>query len=275
MTALIYEKQATRPPNRGKRLPPVRLIAPSVLSEGTHTHLSPRPASPHHTAPLHSPTHQAVFPSSTTDPFSNLLSSHHSVTLTSGWRGHPRPPSSATHRLQLPAPSSKEPPSRHSRAAAGSPQPHSGEENLSFILDGRRDPTIQFLVNLGKVLRNSNAGSLQRDTHSQSLLHRAPPAAQKHPFAASRAPLRAGSSSLHPSARSSAPPSHLSPRSCSPRRGAGGNCPTPHSPRARLGLHLHRQDSTERRRAHLLPAAVGQRLRGRGRGRRASRGTRN
>lgn len=202
------------------------------------------------------------------------LSSHHSVTLTSGWRGHPRPPSSATHRLQLPAPSSEEPPSRHSRAAAGSPQPHSGEENLSFILDGRRDSTIQFLMNLGKVLRNSNGGFLQRDTHSQPLLHRAPPAAQKHPFAALRAPLRAGSS-LHPSAQSSAPPSHLSPRSCSPRRGAGGDCPTPHSPRARLGPHLHGQDGTERRRAHLLPAAVGQRLRGRGRGRRASRGTRN
>jgi len=40
VTALIYEKQATRPPNRGKRLPPVRLIAPSVLSEGTHPPLA-------------------------------------------------------------------------------------------------------------------------------------------------------------------------------------------------------------------------------------------
>lgn len=252
----MKSRQPSHPAEENDCHQPALLPPPSLAKAPTHTCLP--------TQPVHSSFAQPCSPGSLPlfhhRPSSNLLYSRHPVTLTPGWRGYlPQPPAACSSQPLL----LRSLPPDTAELPWTPPSPAPEKKTYPLFCVAGRILWYDYLMDLAKVLRNSNADSLQRNTPFT-----APPAAQKHPFAAPRAPPRAGSS-LDPSARSSAPPSHLSPPPLThPGEARGSSLP-------RLTHLGHDSGGTERRRTHLLPAAVGQRLQGGGSERGAGLGSRN
>lgn len=194
----MKSRQPSHPAEENDCRQPALLPPPSLAKAPTHTCLP--------TQPVHSSFAQPCSPGSLPlfhhRPSSNLLYSRHPVTLTPGWRGYlPQPPASCSSQPLL----LRSLPPDTAELPWTPPSPTPEKKTYPLFCVAGRILWYDYLMDLAKALRNSNADSLQRNAPFT-----APPAAQKHPFAAPRAPPRAGSS-LDPSARSSAPPSHLSP----------------------------------------------------------------